>query len=639
MELNSSGQGTLLSLLVDSSSDESANAPLFQDSIDGEFPKLLEIAAQETSLRTSLKTAVDAASTGDHSLVEMAGIAKNARMGIQLPADALARSGNLSHSPNSHSPNLHSGSLPAAAVPASAVPTAHNRASLKSISLDSLPSTASAESTLAQLSTQTLSVSDTSAQNSAVSDGILTDKSAKVSFNEHSPTAVSTISHSSQIQERVSQSSRSPVNAISGLLTANDHRVGTGMVDVGPLGQSDVLKPNSTRSETLTMVEKQHHSAQPTLPPSLPSGSRDPARTQPAVLNGSVNVSIKEGDLMRDGQSTLPLAGLIGRAKKLTEPQQTSSLTTTAQLSASATTGVAHTTTLAMQQIGEFPSKNQMRAPSSVNTVIALSTEKDAFLPDQRQELKPSLQANAQNLSMQRTTLATEDQMASESLVFSPAQPNGILSGKAVNETRHDSRSFLLETQLKDSISIKGESLQSSVRADTVSLMNLSSSQPTDEFRIDKPLSPVTSLPLNNVGSELPAKLGQQVRFMAENGVQTVVMRVNPAELGPVRIEVAMDNEQLSVNISATHSLAREMLESALPRLRDALVMQNDERVEVNVSQQDQEGGQLPADQQAQQQQRYQLPVRENVIESDGETLYPKAVAETTSNGHIDAYV
>lgn len=87
--------------------------------------------------------------------------------------------------------------------------------------------------------------------------------------------------------------------------------------------------------------------------------------------------------------------------------------------------------------------------------------------------------------------------------------------------------------------------------------------------------------------------LSNRVTWMASEGIQRAVLRLNPANLGPVEVKLQMQNEQASVTFVAQHAATREALEQALPRLRESMQENDMELVKAEVSQQafEQEGG------------------------------------------------
>lgn len=66
--------------------------------------------------------------------------------------------------------------------------------------------------------------------------------------------------------------------------------------------------------------------------------------------------------------------------------------------------------------------------------------------------------------------------------------------------------------------------------------------------------------------------LAHQLRWWADEGVQSAMLSLNPAEMGPVAVEIVVhDGRHASIDFSATRTDTRQALERALPALAAAL--------------------------------------------------------------------
>lgn len=81
-------------------------------------------------------------------------------------------------------------------------------------------------------------------------------------------------------------------------------------------------------------------------------------------------------------------------------------------------------------------------------------------------------------------------------------------------------------------------------------------------------------------------ELGQRLVWMTENGIGRAQLRMNPPELGPVEVRVAVANDDARVSFHVQHGATREALESALPRLREMFASQGLNLSDANVSEQ-----------------------------------------------------
>jgi len=61
-----------------------------------------------------------------------------------------------------------------------------------------------------------------------------------------------------------------------------------------------------------------------------------------------------------------------------------------------------------------------------------------------------------------------------------------------------------------------------------------------------------------------------RVIWMAKEGIQNAQLKLNPAQLGPVEVRVALNNDQANVSFVAQNAATRDALEQALPRLRES---------------------------------------------------------------------
>lgn len=85
--------------------------------------------------------------------------------------------------------------------------------------------------------------------------------------------------------------------------------------------------------------------------------------------------------------------------------------------------------------------------------------------------------------------------------------------------------------------------------------------------RTDNPHS--ISTPLND--PRWSQQLGERVVWLARGDIQNAQININPAQLGPIQINISLNGDQMSANFVAAHQEVRQALEDAMPRLRDML--------------------------------------------------------------------
>lgn len=81
-----------------------------------------------------------------------------------------------------------------------------------------------------------------------------------------------------------------------------------------------------------------------------------------------------------------------------------------------------------------------------------------------------------------------------------------------------------------------------------------------------------------------PAEFTQKIVWMATQDKQNAQITLNPPQLGPIEISLSVKNDQASALFVSTNAEVREVIESALPRLREMLAGVGVELGQANVS-------------------------------------------------------
>jgi flagellar hook-length control protein FliK len=70
---------------------------------------------------------------------------------------------------------------------------------------------------------------------------------------------------------------------------------------------------------------------------------------------------------------------------------------------------------------------------------------------------------------------------------------------------------------------------------------------------------------------EFAPRLGGELSLLARNGVQEARVHINPAELGPIAVQISVDGSNAQVSLAADNAQTRTVLEQAMPALAAAL--------------------------------------------------------------------
>jgi flagellar hook-length control protein FliK len=65
--------------------------------------------------------------------------------------------------------------------------------------------------------------------------------------------------------------------------------------------------------------------------------------------------------------------------------------------------------------------------------------------------------------------------------------------------------------------------------------------------------------------------LGAQISLFAQGGVQTAQLQLNPADMGPITVQIALDGNDARVDFQADRAATRELIEASLPALAGAM--------------------------------------------------------------------
>ncbi|OED37919.1 hypothetical protein AB833_21830 [Chromatiales bacterium (ex Bugula neritina AB1)] len=93
---------------------------------------------------------------------------------------------------------------------------------------------------------------------------------------------------------------------------------------------------------------------------------------------------------------------------------------------------------------------------------------------------------------------------------------------------------------------------------------------------------------MNNgtASGDITMSAARNVQWMLDQGVSRATLQLHPAELGSLKINLNVQEEQLSIQITANQSATRETLEMSLPRLREQLTQQGFQDVNIDLGKQ-----------------------------------------------------
>ena len=131
--------------------------------------------------------------------------------------------------------------------------------------------------------------------------------------------------------------------------------------------------------------------------------------------------------------------------------------------------------------------------------------------------------------------------------------------------------------------------------------------------------------------SQQVSSFGQQLR----NGLQTIELRLDPPDLGPIRISLSMSDNVAQASFISPHAAVRHAVEQALPQLQEQLAQAGISLGQTSVGEQHQPG---------QGSQNTAMSNTTTTASSSGdahaadETAQPQIAAQRSHNGQVDTF-
>jgi len=246
---------------------------------------------------------------------------------------------------------------------------------------------------------------------------------------------------------------------------------------------------------------------------------------------------------------------------------------------------VATLVTVLHQLLDELPALKTTAIEGALTLMTADGKTSNDALPRDRTTGRALAQI------MERRTGVAE---AGENLPVKAAQSDVNSTGldKALDQIqqRQPEMASVMATLNRMTLQGKSASADTPLRADSVA-----ASVPAPTAQTSAPAA--SALPTLGVSTPLAQggwdqAVGERIQWMVNQKMQGARFRLNPAQLGPMEVRIQVQNDQASIQFSSAHSMVREALEAALPRLRDMFDASGIELVDVDVSGQSFAGGQ-----------------------------------------------
>ena len=143
-------------------------------------------------------------------------------------------------------------------------------------------------------------------------------------------------------------------------------------------------------------------------------------------------------------------------------------------------------------------------------------------------------------------------------------------------------------TNFADEIKLATRLLQDLAPADDRAAAPPSQLPAANELRPATAPALVPGPPADLRGGNFDQQIGKHLLWMSEQRIDQATIQVSPEHLGPLEVRLRMDGDKVFAQFSSAHSEVRQVLETAMPRLRDMLGAQGLTLAQADVGQQGQ---------------------------------------------------
>ena len=215
----------------------------------------------------------------------------------------------------------------------------------------------------------------------------------------------------------------------------------------------------------------------------------------------------------------------------------------------------------------------QTGADASLRPILAaaappISQDRDAALPRRSNSLEPAAQLKSPILDAAPARVA-------EPRVPIEAVPGGLESGRQVLEPLNQTAQLAAQTaQTAQTSAQNAASIADGIAEGIAELRSAAdaapltrpAAEPQAPRQVQSILQPINT-PVQQ--PDWDRAVSERILMMANNKLQQAEIRLTPAELGPLRVQVSVDDGAANVSFQAQHAMTREAIEQALPRLRE----------------------------------------------------------------------
>ena len=196
-----------------------------------------------------------------------------------------------------------------------------------------------------------------------------------------------------------------------------------------------------------------------------------------------------------------------------------------------------------------------------------------------------------------QTSNANKDNQGGKS---SPFENEAILKGQSstsvdpqsikFGETTWDLAQFDSKLRLSTDMGLKDNSGQYQINKYDSTTLAISSNV-SQTMSSTNPIAGVKSFAINQSidSAQWMDAFNEKVMWMSKGEIKSAAIKLNPIELGPIEISINMGKENTTIQFNSHSPQVREMIEQAVPKLREMMSDQGVNLADVNISSNDSE--------------------------------------------------
>jgi flagellar hook-length control protein FliK len=203
-------------------------------------------------------------------------------------------------------------------------------------------------------------------------------------------------------------------------------------------------------------------------------------------------------------------------------------------------------------------SKTTAKGKGTVNTDSVITADSTKLNPEQQLSEKKLMESLMAQHKPEQQTQVMEDTLSR----MMPKELNSGLFNKAFGQFNNPNSIFAADNSIAPTSSLAAKTFD----AKTTAQLNTA---------------------LNMARPDFSNNMKERLTVMMNKGIQTADIRLDPAELGQMQVKMSVENDVTSVSFIVQSSQAKEMLEQAMPKLKEMLAEQGIEMGEGSVDQED----------------------------------------------------